>query len=321
MASLTPLPSLVILRLGFEIWETTHAAHVIINCGYMAKKLAFVLSGGGSRGALQVGALYALLDAGLEPDFLIGASIGAVNATFLAINGFCKESLDRLKYAWLHANTTDIFPANYLWLTMRAMIGRSSTDPSDRLKKFFIANGVTPELRFADLVQPRLIIVSSDLNTGKPILHGKEPDDKVLEAVLLSTALPPWFMPVRRQERYLMDGGVVSNLPVEPALKMGATEIVALDLTDAREIFGQEDRFRGFLDRLLYTVGQRQLDLELEVAEARGIPLLYMDLMGQSPIPIWDFQHTSELIEQGYGIARQVIDSQRFTHPILGLNL
>lgn len=285
----------------------------------MAKKLAFVLSGGGSRGALQVGALYALLEADLKPDFLIGASIGAVNSTFLALNGFSRESLDRLKFAWQHASTNDIFPANYLWLTVRAMFGRTSHDPSRRLKQFFMAHGITPELRFAQLAQLNLVIVSTDLNTGQPILHGEEPEDKVLDALLLSTALPPWFMPVRKQDRYLMDGGVVSNLPVEPALKMGATEIVALDLTDSREMLGQGDRFRVFLDRLIFTVEKRHLDLELQLAEARGIPLLYLDLTGVFPVPIWDFQHTEELIAQGYQIAHQAIISQQSTNPILSL--
>jgi len=276
----------------------------------MEKRLAFVLSGGGSRGALQVGALYALLEAGLQPDFFIGASIGAVNATFLAMNGFTRGSLDRLANAWRNANTTDMFPPNYMWLTVRAMFGRSSPDPSRRLQEFFITHGITPELCFTNLVQPRLYIVSADLNSGQPILHGEEPQEKVLEALLLSTALPPWFMPVRRQERYLMDGGVVSNLPVEPALKAGATEIVALDLTDSREVFGQGDGVRLFLDRLIYTVEKRQLDLELELAEARGIPTLYLDLTSESPIPFWDFQHTDEMITQGYEIARQVISAQ-----------
>ncbi len=116
-----------------------------------------------------------------------------------------------------------------------------------------------------------------------------------------------------------MDGGVVSNLPVEPALKMGATEIVALDLTDSREMLGQGDKFRVFLDRLIYSVEKRQLDLELQLAEARGIPMLYLDLTGEFPVPIWDFQHTDELILQGYEIARQAIGSQRLTHPILAL--
>ncbi|MFZ2096173.1 MAG: patatin-like phospholipase family protein [Anaerolineales bacterium] len=95
----------------------------------MDKKLAFALSGGGSRGALQVGALYALLEAGIQPDLLIGASIGAVNATFLALNGFSKESLDQLKNAWQNADASNLLPANYIWLTVRAMFNRSSNDP------------------------------------------------------------------------------------------------------------------------------------------------------------------------------------------------
>ena len=117
----------------------------------MDKKLAFALSGGGSRGALQVGALYALLEEGINPDIFIGASIGAVNATYLAIHGFSKDSLDQLASAWKHAYTTDMLPANYLWLTVRAMVGRSSRDPSLHLKEFFITNGITPELQFAHL--------------------------------------------------------------------------------------------------------------------------------------------------------------------------
>jgi len=283
----------------------------------MNKKLAFALSGGGSRGALQVGALYALLEAGIQPDFLIGASIGAVNATFLALNGFSKDSLDRLATTWRSAVASDLLPANYIWLTVRAMFNRSSSDPSHRLRNFFVDQGLAPELSFMDITQPNLVIVSADLNTGKPILHGEQPDDKILDALLLSTALPPWYMPVKKQDRYLMDGAVVSNLPVEPALNLGATQIVALDLIDSRETIGEGDGLRGFLDRLIFTVEKRQLDLELALAEARGIPILYLGLMGELPVPIWDFQHTDGLITQGYEIAQKVIENQRSTNPIL----
>jgi NTE family protein len=283
----------------------------------MDNKLAFALSGGGSRGALQVGALYALLEAGIQPDFLIGASIGAVNATFLALNGFSKGSLDQLTAAWHNADASDLLPANYVWQTVRAMFRRSSNDPSHRLREFFIAHGLAPEVSFMDITHPNLVIVSADLNTGKPILHGEQPNDIILDALMLSTALPPWFMPVRNQERYLMDGAVVSNLPVEPALKFGATQIVALDLIDSREMLGEGNGFRFFLDRLIYSIERRQLDLELELAEARGIPILYLGLTGELAVPIWDFHHTDELLTQGYEIARRVIESQRFTNPIL----
>jgi NTE family protein len=285
----------------------------------MDKKLAFSLSGGGSRGALQVGAFYALLEYGLKPDILVGVSIGAVNAAFLGLNGFTKDSLDRLTEAWHTAGDLDLLPANYIWLTVRAMFNRSSNDPSRRLKKFFIRNGVHPELNFSEVNHARLVIVSSDLNTGEPILHGTLPDDKVLDALLLSTALPPWFMPVRRQDRYLVDGAIVSNLPVEPALKLGASQVVAFDLNDARDLLDSGDGVRGFIDRLVYSVEKRQSALELELAEARGIPLLFLGLTGEIPVPIWDFNHTDDLITRGYEITRQAIEEQKSTNPILAL--
>jgi len=283
----------------------------------MEKVLAFALSGGGSRGALQLGAMYALLEHGLQPDLLTGASIGAANAAFLAVNGFTKDSLDHLAEIWRTASAANIMPSNYVWLTVRAMFGRSSNDPSRVLREFLIAHGFSPDLRFSDLKHARLVIISADLNTGKPILHGEILDEKVLDALLLSTALPPWFMPVRNQNRYLMDGAVLSHLPVEPALKLGATEIVAFDLIDPREAQAEGDGLRGFLGRLVYSVEKRQSDLELELAEARGVPVLYLALAGNAPTHVWDFQHTDELIARGYKIAQGAIESQRLSNPIL----
>ena len=271
----------------------------------MSKMLTFVLGGGGSRGALQVGALFALLESGLQPDLFVGTSIGAVNATFCALHGFSKNGLEKLATAWREAAKLDLLPTNYFWMTVRAMLGRSSIDPSHRIRDFFIANGVTPELSFSEFKQPRVMMVSADLNTGQPVLHGDSPDEKVLEALLLSTALPPWSRPVRKQGRYEMDGGVVSNLPIEPALKAGATEIVALDLTDTRDSPILGDGVAGFLNKLSMAVEKRESILELELAEARGIPTLYIELLGKFPVPLWDFHHTEELISEGYEIARQ----------------
>jgi NTE family protein len=69
----------------------------------MNEVVAFVLGGGGARGALQVGALYALLESGLQPDLFVGTSIGSVNAAFLALHGFSRQGLDRLAAAWREA--------------------------------------------------------------------------------------------------------------------------------------------------------------------------------------------------------------------------
>jgi NTE family protein len=273
----------------------------------MAKNLAFVLSGGGARGALQVGALYALLESGLQPDIMIGTSIGAVNSSFLALNGFSKETLDLMTEVWHRASRIDLLPSNYIMLAVRTMFGRSTSDAPERIRSFMIENGITPELCFSDITHPRLYLVSADLNTGQPVIHGDSPDEKVLEGLLLSTALPPWFKPVRRQERLEMDGGVVSNLPVEPAIRMGAQQIVALDLMDTREMYQGNNDVVNFLDRLSMSVEKRQNDLEIQLAEARGIPILYAGLTGDLPVPYWDFQHTEALMVRGYDIMQQVL--------------
>src|SRR5262245_34604884 len=71
---------------------------------------AFVLSGGGSLGAVQVGMLRALADHHLEPDVLVGASAGALNAAYVAGQGFDRPALDELADIWCSLRRQDVFP-------------------------------------------------------------------------------------------------------------------------------------------------------------------------------------------------------------------
>ncbi|HTP03362.1 MAG TPA: patatin-like phospholipase family protein [Anaerolineales bacterium] len=282
----------------------------------MNQQTTFVFGGGGARGALQVGALQALLEAGFRPDLVVGSSAGAINAAFLAIHGFSRSGLLALAAAWLGAAEADLLPANYVGMTLRAILRRGTISPVERIREFLVANGVQPDLRFGDIRQPKLAIVSSDLGTGTPVIHGQSPEDCVLDALLLSTALPPWSMPVRRHGRYLMDGAVVSSLPIEPALQCGATDIVALDLIDPREPFGPVNGFGTFLNQVTYAVQTRMVKLEMELAAARGVPVFYMLLSSRELVHIWDFAHTAELILQGHASAKSAIaDYDRMEAP------
>ena len=277
----------------------------------MKKQLAFVLGGGGARGALQAGALKALYEAGLRPDLLVGTSIGAVNAAFLALHGFNMPSVEKLAVVWRKASTADLLPANYLWLTVRNFFGRPSSYSAQRIRDFFIRQGLAPEIRFADIRHVRLILVASDLNRGQPVLYGQNEEDSILEAVLASATLPPWVTPFEKDGRYLMDGGTVSNLPIEPALSVGATEIIALDLLDPRDVQEEDYGFGPFLGRLIYTVEKRQQDLEIALALARGVPATHIHLQGKNSYPLWDFQHTEELLAMGYEITKNEIKKRR----------
>jgi NTE family protein len=255
---------------------------------------------------LQVGALRALLEAGLQPDLLVGTSVGAISATYLAVRGATLASLGGLIQAWHDAAAANLLPANYLWLTVRMLFNRVGWRPHHRMRDFFIAHGLSPDLRFGDIRGLRLILVAADLNTARPILYGADPRQSVLEGLLASTALPPWVHPLEREGQFLMDGGVVSTLPIEPALAQGAREIIALDLADPRQAPPAEAHgFGPFLGKLMNTIERRQREMEMAMAAARGVPVRRIALQGEQPVASWDFSHTPELIEQGYAIARR----------------
>jgi NTE family protein len=269
------------------------------------KHLTFVLSGGGALGALQAGALQALYESKVHPDLIVGTSVGGVNAAFLAMHGFNQDSLNGLKTAWLEAQAIDFLPSNYLWLTIRTLFNRDGGETYQRMRDFFISHGIHPDLRFGDVKGIKIILVSSDLNTGEVALYGANPDDSVLEGLLASTALPPWVRPIETKGRYLVDGGFISNLPIEPALTQGATDIIALDLGDLRLENADSRGFGPFLAKVIQTTEARQTKLELELAAARNVPVKLIQLFASQQVPIWDFSHTEELIQCGYEITQR----------------
>jgi NTE family protein len=259
-----------------------------------------VLGGGGARGALQVGALEALLEAGIAPDLLVGTSIGSLNAAFLALYGFTPEAVAGLKQAWHRGAEEDLLPDNYLWLTVRTLFNRPGSDVVHSIRRFLVDHGLNPDLRFGELPGPRLILVAANLTEGCAKLYGTDPEDLVLNALLASAAIPPWVRPLSHEDGLVMDGGIVSNLPIEPALAQGATEIVALDLADARPAGSLSRGLGPFFYQLLHTVEQRQAYLERQLAAARGVPLHHVRLQSDVPVAVWDFPRAPVLFEPGY---------------------
>lgn len=264
------------------------------------KKLAFVLSGGGARGALQVGALRALVEAEIHPDLLVGTSVGAINAVYLAVNGVNQNSIDGLVDAWERARDADLLPTNYFRMALRSFTHLSRDEVYSRMRNFFISHGLEPGLRFDDIERVDLILVATDLNSGGTVLYGLDPGQSLLDCLMDSITLPPWIMPNERDGHLLMDGGLISNLPIEPALKCGAGKIIALDLNDLREPPLAGPEVGKLITKLLFAVAKRQTELELALAEQSQIPVFRINLLGETPIALWDFQYTRELIDRGY---------------------
>jgi NTE family protein len=277
----------------------------------MKRKLAFVLSGGGSLGALQVGAIRALFEADIYPDMLVGTSIGAINSAFLAMKGVNREGLELLVQAWKDATEEDIMSPRSLWLNVRSMFDHSDGSILTRFKRFFEAHGFSTTMNFKEIRDVELYTVATDLKNERPVIFGVDPNHNILDGVIASAALPPWIRPIDSNNMTLIDGAFVSNLPIEAAINLGAAEIIALHLIDPFRAIGDLRGFQPFVMKIIETIEHRQAQLELALARARQIPVHYIRLETFEPVPLWVFRHTNELIESGYRIARLEIKNIR----------
>ena len=268
---------------------------------------AFVLGGGGARGALQVGALRALFEAGFKPDLLVGTSIGAVNSAGLALWGVNLAGVDALERAYQEVSNANLMDPRLSRIMLRALSGRPNHHASRRVAEYLISKGITPDVRFDQFTHIRLALIGSDLNTGQPIIYGQDPGQSVLEGILASIAIPPFFAPLLKDGQFIMDGGALSPLPVEPAMVLGATEIIALDLDDREGMLGVDNATSLALEKLVFSVNRRQADIEMALAAARNVPVHYLMLKSSPPAPIWDFSKHRELFQAGYEIASRAI--------------
>jgi NTE family protein len=204
-------------------------------------QIVLVLQGGGALGAYQVGVYQALHEAGIEPDWVIGTSIGAINASLIVGNPV-ERRLDRLLEFWgqvehsawqtLLTGFPAVGPAMATWMTMTQGIkgffkpnpaaftgqhmplqpeeaGYYSTAPLrdtlNRLVDFSLigAGGC------------RLTVGAAKVRTSEMTYFDSGHMPLTAEHVMASGALPPAFPPVRIGDELYWDGGILSNTPVE----------------------------------------------------------------------------------------------------------
>jgi NTE family protein len=187
----------------------------------LPRPLAFVFSGGSCLGALQVGMLRAVREAGIEPDLLVGTSVGAINAAFIG-GGFTLERVAALEAIWRSIRTADVF-SGVGWLSAaRALLGSGTLASPTGLAA--IVERHLPATH-AELAIP-VSLVATDLATGAPVVLS---DGDLRRHVLASAAIPGVYPPVADGDRTLVDGGVVAHVPLLPAAGLGARTLVVFD--------------------------------------------------------------------------------------------
>lgn len=263
-------------------------------------RTAFIFAGGGSLGAVQVGMLRALVRHGVQPDLVVGASVGAINAAHFA-GAPTAEGVDRLASVWRKVSRHRIFPLS----ATRGLLGLAGlsdgfVDPS-RLRRL-----LSTHIPYANLEDAKLpcVVVATDLLTGQEAGLTRGP---VVPAILASAAIPGIFPPVEIAGRLFVDGGVAANTPISAALHHGAERIVVLSTgftCDAKT--RPVGALAVAIQSLNHMIG-RQLARDFHrfsaAAELRMVPPI-------CPLPVstYDFSRTPQLIERASLETRRWID-------------
>ena len=198
-------------------------------------KLGLVLSGGGAKGAYQIGAYRALRKIGKNPEIVTGTSVGAING-LLIVQG-------------------DLYKAVKLWknMTFSKIYDEDSFEKcsNDNLKdiykeyvKRFISEGGMDVVKLFEMIKKlynsnKLFnspidygLVTYNYSKNKPLLLTKQDMtvDNVNDYVIASASCYPAFKPYEIDGELYIDGGYYDNLPINLAAEMGADEIIAIDL-------------------------------------------------------------------------------------------
>ena len=252
---------------------------------------AFVLSGGGSLGAVQVGMLQALAAHGIEPDLLVGTSAGAMNAAWVAAHGMSTDSLADLAEVWIQLRRRDVFPLD-VRTAVRGLLGHSpAVTSASRLNLLVTTHAGVDTLEEAKIP---VHLVTADLISGQNVTISTGP---LATAVLASAAIPGIFPPVLREGRYLSDGGVAHHTGVAQAVDLGATLIYVLPAGTPCALLAPPSSAIGMaLHALTLLIEQR---LAREVAELAGAATIKV-LPPLCPLrtSAADFSHGAELIDR-----------------------
>jgi NTE family protein len=185
--------------------------------------VAFVLGGGGVLGAVEVGMVRALLEAGIRPELVLGTSVGALNG--LAVAADPSESVtERLLEMWVSPEAAAVYGDS-----LPRQLGRFATSthlhapgPLRRM----LEQRLGRDLSFADLVVPFQCCAAS-IERAAEHWFATGP---VIDAVLASAAVPGLLPPVRIGGEHYVDGGIVNSIPVGRAVELGATTIYVLQV-------------------------------------------------------------------------------------------
>jgi NTE family protein len=244
-------------------------------------RVALVLGGGAARGFAHVGVLRVLEEERIPIDLVVGTSVGSLVGALYADGRGARE---------LEAIARDLDRDDFFDFGLRPALLGTGLASGDRLERWTAGH-----LRARNIEQLALpfAAVATDLDDGSVVVLRR---GDVARAVRASSAIPGVFEPVELGGKLLVDGGVVANLPVRIARQLGATVVIAVDVT-ALTGKADPDTFVEVVMRAITILGHEG------VAEsARAADVLVAPAVGD--VGLLDFDAKDRAIAAGAAAAR-----------------
>src|SRR5277367_1277029 len=268
------------------------------------ERTAFVLAGGGSLGAVQVGMLAELIGAGVRPDVIVGVSAGALNGAFLAFDPSL-DMVERMATLWSRITTKEALGLS--WRSLFGFLGFRDHIANPQGLRSLLERELPYKL-FSETAVP-LHLVCADLVTGDEVVIS---EGDVAHAVIASTAIPGLFPPVQHHGRYLVDGAVAACTPISVAAALGATRVIVLPCGFACALNAVSKRALGRAMHAITLLGARELRRDYEYYSS------LLDMRIAPPIcPLsqssYDYSNGANLIARARASTRAWIDGGGLT--------
>ena len=185
--------------------------------------VAFVLSGGGNLGALQIGMLRALAEHEIRPDLVVGCSVGAINGAALAEDPSL-VGVGRLERLWRELDGKDLMPSGILPRAVGLARKGEALHDNEGLRRAL--EGELTARTFEELTLP-FECVATDVMGVREVWFASGP---LIEPILASAALPAVYPAVEIDGVRYLDGAIVDDVPVGRAVELGARTIYVLQV-------------------------------------------------------------------------------------------
>jgi NTE family protein len=263
--------------------------------------IGFVLSGGASLGAIEVGMLRALYGRGIAPDLIVGTSAGALNGSYIASRPQTVETAESLASLWEGLKTLEVFPPNPITAALGLLDLRDYLVSNSKLKSLLRANAQFTELEDAPIP---LHLIATEVRSGR---ERRLSSGEVQSAALASAAIPGVYPAINREGETLIDGGVANNTAISDAAELGATTIYVLPTGAPCELPSAP---RGAIPMLVHAIAlliNQRLAADIEHF-AHDAELIVLPPPCPSGVFPSDFGHARQLIQQGYELAAVALD-------------